>query len=430
MLDPRLFRTELDFVTDQLARRSFNFDSAAYVALEAKRKSVQVKTQELQNERNSRSKAIGQAKAKGEDVQPLLDQVQHLGDALTVAEGELSAIQSEMEAIMEAIPNILDMSVPDGKSEELNVELSRWGDVPQFDFEPKDHVDLGAALKGIDFELGVKIAASRFVVLTGPLARLQRAIIQLMLDTHAADHGYEETYVPFLVNAESLRGTGQLPKFEADLFKASDDPALYLIPTAEVPVTNRVRDDIIDAKDLPLKYVCHSPCFRSEAGAYGRDVRGMIRQHQFEKVELVQIVKPEDSDQAHEDLTAHAENILKKLNLPYRKMLLCAGDTGFSSAKTYDLEVWLPGQGAYREISSCSNFKDFQARRLQARWRNPETGKPELVHTLNGSGLAAGRTLIAVMENYQDAQGNIRIPEALIPYMGGLTVISLGANNA
>ncbi len=430
MLDPRLFRTELDFVTEQLARRSFNFDSAAYVALEAKRKSVQVKTQELQNERNSRSKAIGQAKAKGEDVQPLLDQVQHLGDALTVAEGELSAIQSEMEAIMEAIPNILDMCVPDGKSEELNVELSRWGDVPQFDFEPKDHVDLGAALKGIDFELGVKIAASRFVVLTGPLARLQRAIIQLMLDTHAADHGYEETYVPFLVNAESLRGTGQLPKFEADLFKASDDPALYLIPTAEVPVTNRVRDDIIDAKDLPLKYVCHSPCFRSEAGAYGRDVRGMIRQHQFEKVELVQIVKPEDSDQAHEDLTAHAENILKKLNLPYRKMLLCAGDTGFSSAKTYDLEVWLPGQGAYREISSCSNFKDFQARRLQARWRNPETGKPELVHTLNGSGLAAGRTLIAVMENYQDAQGNISIPEALIPYMGGLTVISLGANNA
>ena len=430
MLDPRLFRTELDFVTEQLARRSFNFDSAAYVALEAKRKSVQVKTQELQNERNSRSKAIGQAKAKGEDVQPLLDQVQHLGDALTVAEGELSAIQSEMEAIMEAIPNILDMCVPDGKSEELNVELSRWGDVPQFDFEPKDHVDLGADLKGIDFELGVKIAASRFVVLTGPLARLQRAIIQLMLDTHAADHGYEETYVPFLVNAESLRGTGQLPKFEADLFKASDDPALYLIPTAEVPVTNRVRDDIIDAKDLPLKYVCHSPCFRSEAGAYGRDVRGMIRQHQFEKVELVQIVKPEDSDQAHEDLTAHAENILKKLNLPYRKMLLCAGDTGFSSAKTYDLEVWLPGQGAYREISSCSNFKDFQARRLQARWRNPETGKPELVHTLNGSGLAAGRTLIAVMENYQDAQGNISIPEALIPYMGGLTVISLGANNA
>ncbi len=430
MLDPRLFRTELDFVTEQLARRSFNFDAPAYVALETKRKSVQVKTQELQNERNSRSKAIGQAKAKGEDVQPLLDQVQYLGHALSAAEAELSAIQAEMEAIMEAVPNILDLSVPDGKSEELNVELSRWGDVPVFDFEPKDHVDLGTALKGIDFELGVKIAASRFVVLSGPLARLQRAIIQLMLDTHVADHGYEETYVPFLVNAESLRGTGQLPKFEADLFKASDDPKLYLIPTAEVPVTNRVRDDIIEAKDLPLKYVCHSPCFRSEAGAYGRDVRGMIRQHQFEKVELVQIVKPEDSEQAHEDLTAHAENILKILNLPYRKMLLCAGDTGFSSAKTYDLEVWLPGQGAYREISSCSNFKDFQARRLQARWRNPETGKPELVHTLNGSGLAAGRTLIAVMENYQDAQGNVRIPEALLPYMGGLTVISSGVNNA
>ena len=423
MLDPRLFRTELDFVTEQLARRSFNFDAAAYVELEAKRKSVQVKTQELQNERNSRSKAIGQAKAKGEDVQPLLDQVQHLGEALSAAEAELSAIQAEMEAVMEAVPNILDVSVPEGKSEELNVELSRWGDVPTFDFEPKDHVDLGTALKGIDFELGVKIAASRFVVLTGPLARLQRAIIQLMLDTHVADHGYAETYVPFLVNAESLRGTGQLPKFEADLFKASDDPKLYLIPTAEVPVTNRVRDDIIEAKDLPLKYVCHSPCFRSEAGAYGRDVRGMIRQHQFETVELVQIVKPEDSEQAHEDLTAHAENILKILNLPYRKMLLCAGDTGFSSAKTYDLEVWLPGQGAYREISSCSNFKDFQARRLQARWRNPETGKPELVHTLNGSGLAAGRTLIAVMENYQDAQGRVHIPEALIPYMGGLTII-------
>ncbi|MDD1624075.1 MAG: serine--tRNA ligase, partial [Methylococcaceae bacterium] len=384
---------------------------------------VQVKTQELQNERNSRSKAIGQAKAKGEDVQPLLNQVQHLGDELKAAETALAGIQAEMETLMEGIPNILDESVPDGKSEDFNLETSRWGDVPDFDFEPKDHVDLGAKLKGIDFELGAKIASSRFVVLNGPLARLQRAIIQLMLDTHTAEHGYSETYVPFLANADSLRGTGQLPKFEADLFKANDDPALYLIPTAEVPVTNIVRDVIVDAKELPLKFVCHSPCFRSEAGAYGRDVRGMIRQHQFEKVELVQIVKPEDSLKAHEDLTSHAENILKKLNLPYRKMLLCAGDTGFSSAKTYDLEVWLPGQGTYREISSCSNFKDFQARRLQARWRNPETGKPELVHTLNGSGLAAGRTLIAVMENYQDAQGRIRIPDALLPYMGGLNVI-------
>ncbi len=423
MLDPRLFRTDLDFVKEQLIRRSFNFNPESYLELEARRKEVQVNTQELQNERNSRSKAIGQAKAKGVDVQPLLDQVQFLGDSLKSAETELSAIQVEMELLMEGIPNILDQTVPEGKSEEFNVEISRWGDIPVFNFEAKDHVDLGVKLNAIDFELGAKIASSRFVVLTGPLARLQRAIIQLMMDIHTDEHGYAETYVPYLANADSLRGTGQLPKFEADLFKASDDPVLYLIPTAEVPVTNRVRDVIIEAKDLPLKFVCHSPCFRSEAGAYGRDVRGMIRQHQFEKVELVQIVKPEDSLKVHEELTNHAENILKKLNLPYRKMLLCAGDTGFSSSKTYDLEVWLPGQGNYREISSCSNFKDFQARRLQARWRNPETGKPELVHTLNGSGLAAGRTLIAVMENYQDAQGRVRIPEALIPYMGGLKII-------
>jgi seryl-tRNA synthetase len=423
MLDPRLFRTDLDFVKEQLIRRSFNFNPESYLELEARRKEVQVNTQELQNERNSRSKAIGQAKAKGVDVQPLLDQVQFLGDSLKSAETELSAIQVEMELLMEGIPNILDQTVPEGKSEEFNVEISRWGDIPVFNFEAKDHVDLGVKLNAIDFELGAKIASSRFVVLTGPLARLQRAIIQLMMDTHTEEHGYAETYVPYLANADSLRGTGQLPKFEADLFKASDDPVLYLIPTAEVPVTNRVRDVILEAKDLPLKFVCHSPCFRSEAGAYGRDVRGMIRQHQFEKVELVQIVKPEDSLKVHEELTNHAENILKKLNLPYRKMLLCAGDTGFSSSKTYDLEVWLPGQGNYREISSCSNFKDFQARRLQARWRNPETGKPELVHTLNGSGLAAGRTLIAVMENYQDAQGRVRIPEALIPYMGGLKII-------
>jgi len=424
MLDPRLFRTDLDFVTEQLARRSFTFNPDAYVALEARRKDVQVKTQDLQNERNSRSKAIGQAKAKGEDVQPLLDQVQHLGDELKAAETQLADIQQDMDALMAGIPNLLDASVPAGKSEEFNVELSRWGDVPSFEFEAKDHVDLGAKL-GMDFELGAKIAGARFVVLNGALARLQRAIIQFMLDTHIDQHGYSETYVPYLVNADSLRGTGQLPKFEADLFKASDDPALYLIPTAEVPVTNIVRDVIIDAKALPLKFVCHSPCFRSEAGAYGRDVRGMIRQHQFEKVELVQIVQPEHAELAHEQLTAHAENILKLLKLPYRKMLLCAGDTGFSASKTYDLEVWLPGQGAYREISSCSHFKDFQARRLQARWRNPETGKPELVHTINGSGLAAGRTLIAIMENYQDAQGHIHIPEALLPYMGKVSVIEV-----
>ena len=422
MLDPRLFRTDLAFVQHQLARRSFNFNAELYTELELKRKEIQVNTQELQNARNSHSKTIGIAKSKGEDVGALLSEVHSLGDALKEAEVNLAAIQQQMAVMMESVPNLLDEGVPEGKNEDANIELSRWGAVPEFSFTPKDHVDLGAS-KGVEFELGAKIAGARFVVLKGAIARLQRALIQFMLDTHTAEHGYSEVYVPYLVNAESLYGTGQLPKFEADLFKASDDPALYLIPTAEVPVTNIVRDTIIDAKHLPLKFVCHSPCFRSEAGAYGRDVRGMIRQHQFEKVEIVQIVKPEDSAQAHEALTVHAEAILRMLKLPYRKMLLCAGDTGFSSSKTYDLEVWLPGQGAYREISSCSNFKDFQARRMQARWRNPETAKPELVHTLNGSGLAAGRTLIAVMENYQDAEGRIHIPEVLLPYMAGLKYI-------
>ena len=422
MLDPRLFRTDLDYIKQQLDRRSFAFDTEAYEALESRRKIIQIKTQDLQNEKNKSAKNIGQAKAKGEDIQPLLDQVQHLGEQLKQAETELSEIQLQMTALMEAIPNILDESVPAGKDEDDNIEISRWGDVPEFSFQPKDHVDLGES-KGLDFELAAKITSARFAVLQGPLARLQRAIIQLMLDTHVAEHGYSETYVPYLVNADSLYGTGQLPKFEADLFKANDDPALYLIPTAEVPVTNIVRDVIVDAKQMPLKFVCHTPCFRSEAGAYGRDVRGMIRQHQFEKVEMVQIVSAEESEKAHEELTNHAENILKKLKLPYRKVLLCAGDTGFSSSITYDLEVWLPGQDKYREISSCSNFKGFQARRMQARWRNPETGKPELVHTINGSGLAAGRTLIAVMENYQDEQGRIHIPEALKPYMGGVEII-------
>ena len=419
MLDPRLFRSDLDEVKRQLDRRSFVFDTTAYEALESRRKDVQIKTQKLQNEKNKSAKSIGQAKARGEEIQPLLDQVQHLGDQLKEAETELSEIQQQMTAVMEVIPNFLDEVVPVGKDEEDNVEISCWGEVPEFSFQAKDHVDLGET-KGLDFEVAAKITSARFSVLKGPLARLQRAIIQLMLDTHTAEHGYQEIYVPFLVNADSLNGTGQLPKFEADLFKASDDPALYLIPTAEVPVTNIVRDVIVDAKEMPLKFVCHTPCFRSEAGAYGRDVRGMIRQHQFEKVELVQIVSAEESAKAHEELTNHAENILKKLLLPYRKVLLCAGDTGFSSSKTYDLEVWLPGQDKYREISSCSNFKDFQARRMQARWRNPETGKPELVHTVNGSGLAAGRTLIAVMENNQDEQGNTHIPEALKPYMGGI----------
>ncbi|MDO9241652.1 MAG: serine--tRNA ligase [Methylicorpusculum sp.] len=423
MLDPRLFRSDLDYIRQQLDRRSFQFDTDGYVKLEAQRKDIQVKTQDLQNERNNRSKLIGHAKASGQDIQPLLDQVQNLGDQLKEAENELAAVQAQLSEIMEGIPNILDDSVPAGRSEEANQEIYTWGQKKDFTFQPKDHVELGAIDKGMDFELGVKIASARFVVLKGPLARLQRAIIQLMLDTHTAEHGYMETYVPYLANAATLRGTGQLPKFEQDLFKVNNDPPFYLIPTAEVPVTNIVRDEIVEAKELPLKFVCHTPCFRSEAGAYGKDVKGMIRQHQFEKVELVQIVKPEDSAAAHEQLTLHAEAILKKLNLPYRKVLLCAGDTGFSSAKTYDLEVWLPGQNTYREISSCSNFKDFQARRLQARWRNPETGKPELLHTLNGSGLAAGRTLIAVMENYQDEQGRIHIPEALSPYMGGLQVI-------
>lgn len=422
MLDPRLFRSELEQVQQQLQRRNFAFDSESYLALEERRKDIQVKTQELQNERNTRSKAVGQAKAQGQDIQPLLDQMQDLGDQLKQAETELQDIQTQLNTLLEGIPNILDAAVPAGKSDADNQEVARWGELPEFAFTPKDHVDLGEPL-GMNFELGAKIASARFVVLTGKLASLQRAIIQLMLDTHINEHDYQETYVPFMANAASLRGTGQLPKFEADLFTVQNDPTFYLIPTAEVPVTNIVRDVIVDAKELPLKFVCHTPCFRSEAGAYGSDVRGMIRQHQFEKVELVQIVKPEDSVNAHEELTAHAENILKKLNLPYRKVLLCAGDTGFSSAKTYDLEVWLPGQQKYREISSCSNFKDFQARRLQARWRNPETGKPELVHTLNGSGLAAGRTLIAVMENYQNADGSITIPEALRPYLGGLATL-------
>ncbi len=423
MLDPRLFRSDLESVQQQLKRRNIDFDAGSYLALENRRKEIQVVTQELQNERNTRSKAIGQAKSKGEDIQPLLDQVQDLGDQLKAAETELNHIQSQLNDMLEGIPNILDESVPAGKCDDDNLEIGRWGELPHFAFSPKDHVDLGEPL-GMSFELGAKIASARFVVLAGKLATLQRAIIQLMLDTHINEHGYQETYVPFLANADSLRGTGQLPKFEADLFTVKNDPTFYLIPTAEVPVTNIVRDVIVDAKQMPLKYVCHSPCFRSEAGAYGSDVRGMIRQHQFEKVELVQIVTPTQSVQAHEELTAHAENILKKLHLPYRKVLLCAGDTGFSSAKTYDLEVWLPGQQKYREISSCSNFKDFQARRLQARWRNPETGKPELVHTLNGSGLAAGRTLIAIMENYQNEDGSITVPEALRKYLGGLERIA------
>jgi seryl-tRNA synthetase len=422
MLDPRLFRTNLQDIAAGLARRGFKLDSDAFVQLEERRKVIQIQTQNLQNERNTRSKSIGQAKAQGLDIQALLDEVQHLGDDLKQHEQQLDAIQAELDALLLAIPNIPDAGVPDGLSEDNNVELHRWGTPPTFNFEARDHADLGLKL-GMDFEAAARITGSRFVTLQGPLASLHRALAQFMLDTHTRQHGYTEVYVPFMVNAESLQGTGQLPKFEDELFKLVRDPAYYLIPTAEVPVTNLVRDQILESSQIPAKWVCHTPCFRSEAGAYGKDTRGMIRQHQFEKVELVQVVRPEDSEAAHEALTRDAETILERLMLPYRRIVLCAGDTGFSSAKTYDLEVWLPGQSAYREISSCSNFRDFQARRLRARWRNPQTGKPELVHTLNGSGLAVGRTLVAVMENYQDEQGRIHVPEVLQPYMGGVRVI-------
>ncbi|EGV52422.1 serine--tRNA ligase [Candidatus Endoriftia persephone str. Guaymas] len=422
MLDPRLLRNDLESVAAQLARRGFQLDTDKITTLEAQRKSLQVAAQELQNQRNSHSKSIGKAKAAGEDIQPLLAEVASLGDRLKQTQEALNQVQAELGAITLGIPNIPHESVPDGKDEEDNREERRWGEPPQFDFEAKDHVDLGIENGLLDAEAAAKLTGSRFTVMSGPLARMHRALIQLMLDTHI-QHGYTEAYVPYLVNSDSLRGTGQLPKFEEELFKLQGEHEYYLIPTAEVPLTNLVRDVIIDADEMPRRYVAHTPCFRSEAGSYGKDTRGMIRQHQFEKVELVQIVRAEDSFDALEQLTSHAEAILQKLELPYRVVTLCTGDIGFSATKTYDLEVWLPGQGKYREISSCSNFVDFQARRLQARWRNPETGKPELVHTVNGSGLAVGRTLVAVMENYQDAEGRVRVPEALRPYMGGIEVI-------
>jgi seryl-tRNA synthetase len=425
MLDPRLFRTELDATAQQLARRGFVLDTAAIARLESERKDIQVRTQELQAERNSSSKAIGQAKAKGEDAAPLLAAVADLGDRLKEAEARLNAIQDELNAILMGVPNIPHDSVPAGRDENDNVEVRRWGTPRSFSFAPKDHVDVGEGLGQLDFETAAKITGSRFAVMQGPLARMHRALIQFMLDLHTGEHGYTETYVPYMVNADSLRGTGQLPKFEQDLFALRGEQNYYLIPTAEVPVTNIVRDTITEAERLPLKFVCHTPCFRSEAGAYGKDTRGMIRQHQFEKVELVQVVAPEHSWQALEELTGHAEEVLKRLELPYRTMALCAGDMGFSSAKTYDLEVWLPGQDKYREISSCSSFQDFQARRMQARWRNPETRKPELVHTLNGSGLAVGRTLVAILENYQQEDGSVAVPRVLQPYMGGLAIIAV-----
>jgi seryl-tRNA synthetase len=426
MLDPKIFRTQLAETAEQLARRGFTVDVATIEALEAERKTIQTRTQDLQSERNSSSKAIGKAKAAGEDIQPLLDAVANLGGQLKEAETRLGEVQDELSAILMGIPNIPDATTPSGQSEDDNVEVRKWGEPRQFDFDPIDHVDLGEAIGQLDFDTASKLTGSRFSVMTGPLARLHRALIQFMLDLHTEQHGYKESYVPYIVNADSLRGTGQLPKFEEDLFLVRTDNEIpyYLIPTAEVPVTNMVRDTIIDAEKMPLKFTAHTPCFRSEAGSYGRDTRGMIRQHQFEKVEMVQIVKPEGSMAALDELTGHAEKVLQLLNLPYRVLDLCSGDIGFSACKTYDLEVWLPGQQKYREISSCSLFGDFQARRMQARWRNPETGKPELVHTINGSGLAVGRTLVAVMENYQQADGSIEVPAVLQPYMGGRTVIT------
>ena len=426
MLDPKLLRSDIENTAKQLARRGFTLDVAAIANLEAKRKQVQVVTQQLQNDRNTQSKAIGQAKARGEDTALLMQAVANIGGALKQAETELEQLQNELTAIALGIPNIPHESVPDGKDENGNREVRRWGEPRKLDFAPKDHVDLGTGLGLMDFEVAAKISGARFVVMQGALAQLQRALIQFMLDLHTREHGYTETYVPYLVNADSMRGTGQFPKFEAEQFAVRSEQGFYLIPTAEVPVTNLARDTIVEAAQLPRKHVCHTPCFRSEAGSYGKDTRGMIRQHQFEKVELVQFVRPQDSYLALEELTGHAETVLQKLELPYRVMALCTGDIGFSSAKTYDLEVWLPGQQKYREISSCSNFEDFQARRMQARWRNPETGKPELLHTLNGSGLAAGRTLVAVLENYQDKDGNISIPAVLQPYMGGLERIAAG----
>ena len=425
MLDPKLLRANLDEVARQLGRRGYRLDTQALATLEDKRKRVQVIAQQFQSERNAKSRAIGVAKSKGEDTARLMQEVADIGAALKQAETELDQIQNDINEIALGIPNIPHASVPDGKDEGDNKEIRRWGQPRQFDFTPKDHVDLGAALGMMDFDAATKITGTRFVVMSGALARLHRALIQFMLDLHTREHGYTETYAPYLVNADSLRGTGQLPKFEQDLFALSGEPRYYLIPTAEVPVTNIVRDVIVDADYMPRKYVCHTPCFRSEAGSYGKDTRGMIRQHQFEKVELVQVVRPQDSYQALEELTAHAETVLQRLELPYRVVTLCTGDMGFAAAKTYDIEVWLPGQNKYREISSCSNFEDFQARRLQARWRNPQTGKPELVHTLNGSGLAVGRTLVAIMENYQDKTGRIRVPGALSPYLGGIETIGI-----
>jgi seryl-tRNA synthetase len=425
MLDIQLLRNNLDAVAERLATRGKPFDFSGFQNLEAERKTLQTKTQELQAQRNTLSKQIGMLKGKGEDASGVMAEVAKLKEELEASEARLSALLPQIEAIVAAIPNLPHESVPVGEDETANVELKRWGTPRAFDFPVKDHVDLGEALGQLDFATAAKISGARFTLMKGQLARLHRALAQFMLDIHTAEHGYTEVYAPYLVNGASLFGTGQLPKFEEDLFRVprGDAEPLYLIPTAEVPVTNIVRDEIIAAEALPLKFVCHTPCFRSEAGSAGRDTRGMIRQHQFDKVELVQIVTPEKSLEAHEALTRHAEIILERLELPYRRVVLCTGDMGFSSAKTFDLEVWLPAQNTYREISSCSTFSDFQARRMQARFRN-EKNKPEIAHTLNGSGLAVGRTLVAILENYQNADGSISVPAALRPYLGGREFIS------
>jgi seryl-tRNA synthetase len=418
MIDPNLFRKDIEETARQLSRRGFDLDVARVSGLEEERKQVQVRTQELQNERNVRSKAIGKAKAAGDAIEPLVKEVSRLGEELKTSEARLQDIQSQLNEIFFGIPNLAHDSVPQGNSEADNREERRWGEPPGFDFEPRDHADLGPALGYMDFERAGKLAGSRFVTMSGPLAKLHRVLTRFMIELHTGEHGYTEVYVPYLVNAETLTGTGQLPKFGEDLFHVEAND-LYLIPTAEVPVTNLAADRIIDADELPLKFVCHTPCFRSEAGSYGKDARGMLRQHQFEKVELVHVVRPDASYEALEELTGHAETVLKRLELPYRLVTLCTGDMGFGAAKTYDIEVWMPAQYRYREISSCSNCEDFQARRMKARWRNPDTGKPELVHTLNGSALAVGRTLIALMENFQQADGSIAIPDALRGHMDG-----------
>ena len=424
MLDPQLLRTEAESVAERLTVKKYILDVDQLRSLEEQRKGLQSGLQDLQAERNRSAKEVGQRKAAGEDVSDLIEQTSGLSGKISAIENDLEGVRSALDELMHGIPNIPHESVPVGDSDTDNEEVRRWGDPTTFAFEPADHVSLGSGLGMMDFELAAKITGSRFVVMSGAIARLHRALVQFMLDLHTTEHGYEETYVPYLVNANSLFGTGQLPKFAEDQFVTSGDPSYFLIPTAEVPVTNIYAREIVSEEELPIRHVCHTPCFRSEAGSYGKDTRGMIRQHQFEKVELVQLVRPEHSWDALEELTGHAETVLQRLELPYRVVTLCGGDLGFSSAKTYDLEVWLPGQNQYREISSCSNFESFQARRMQARWRNSSTSKPELLHTLNGSGLAIGRTLVALMENFQDANGSISVPDALRDYMGGVESIS------